>query len=216
MTRILFTSVFLMISAAGCASSGTKPDDMSAAQHRGAAADKQAKADEHAKHHDVPAAPNPSPSASGVVPGVNDLYFDTDVYNPTAKHALLSESYQNLADAHLAAARELETFEEKQCKSLPSATRSHCPLLGAVAKVSNIDGGVRLVLEDGANQAAVLAHIQCHFAYGRSQGHEGMDACPLYLKGVNSTEGEGVISLTTANAEEVDELRARAATHAGH
>lgn len=212
MTRISILILLLSALVVSCASNGTKPDDMSAEAHREAAAKQQSEADEHAQHHDAAAAP--VPNRKGIDASVDDLSYGVDFYNPAGTHAAFSESHRELAAAHLAAANNLEAFEEAQCKAFPASTRVACPLLGNVELTSPIAGGVRLQLVDSVKQEAVIAHIQCHLAFGRAQGREGMDHCPLYIEDVQVSKGTGFVELTTSNAAAVAELRTRAESHA--
>lgn len=212
----LLAAATAVLSISGCASDGTKPDDMSAAEHRAAAEHDRSKAEQHAEEYD-PHAISPRDPSSGddIIYGVDDVYWPGEVYNPTAAHRSLAERHQDLAHAHEAAAKSLEQFEEGACKAFPAKTRPACPLLGPVASVEDIDGGVRLRLSEGFAVEPVAAHVRCHFAFARTQGYQGMDACPLFLKGLRVQEGEGVIDLLLDDESQLEELRKRARSHAG-
>jgi len=141
------------------------------------------------------------------------MFYGLTDYNPTEGHLAQAQQHQDLAAEHRAAAEELEAYEEHECARFPSQTRASCPLLGQVASVEDVDGGVRVVLSEGANAAAVADHMRCHLAYARTQGREGMDRCPLYVEGA-AVDSEGDITLTTnAGDAAVAELRRRARAH---
>lgn len=212
----VLTAAMALLSVSGCASDGTKPDDMSAAQHRAAAEHERSEAEQHSKEYD-PHAISPRDPSGGedIIYGVDDVYWAGDVYNPTAPHRSLAEAHQDLAHAHEAAAKSLEQFEEAECKAFPASTRPSCPLLGPVASVEDIERGVRLRLSEGFAVEPVAAHVRCHFAFARTQGYEGMDACPLYLKGLRVQEGEGFIDLLLDDGDQIEALRSRARAHVG-
>lgn len=207
MMRALATVVLITW---GCASSGTDPHDMSADDHRRAAESHGDEADQHAAEYD-PDAEKTSRStpvhpgtyslgspASG--PGGGAYYYSSKKYNPTATHLEHADKHQRHADAHAAAAKALESYEDAECKSFPGSTRKHCPLMGNVVAVEDIDEpahgaggpaphaqhrwrGVRIRFADGVNMDAVVAHARCHMAFAATHGFEGMDHCPLYIKG---------------------------------
>jgi len=195
---------------AACGSQGTHPDDMSAEEHRDMAAGDEAEADEHESQYD----PDSRQPIGANTAGQSDLFYGLADYNPTEGHLAEAQRHQDLAAEHRAAAAALEAFEEQECARFPSETRASCPLLGQVTSVENVDGGVRVVLSEGANAAAVADHMRCHLAYARTQGREGMDHCPLYVEGA-TVDAEGGITLTTAAGDSaVAELRQRARAHA--
>ena len=66
------------------------------------------------------------------------------------------------------------------------------------------------------SRAALTAHIECHFANGRTDFFIGMAQCPLYIKqtAVSADATERTVDLTVEGADALAELRRRAATHA--
>ena len=60
---------------------------------------------------------------------------------------------------------------------------------------------------------AVLAHVKCHLAFAATTGREGMDACPLYLRGIEATSDGSTIELRSPDPKIREELRARIRTH---
>ncbi len=63
---------------------------------------------------------------------------------------------------------------QAECGDFPPDTRKVCPLLGQVGSSENIEGGVRIVLVEGANAEAVKAHVRCHLTSAAKQGFKGM------------------------------------------
>ena len=215
MFRTLTTLSFAAL-LTSCASSGTKPDDMSAQEHRAAAEKERQEAAKHAQQYD--------PKATGTRPidpshanhggaELGDAFWDEETYNPTASHKAVADKHEKLAEAHEKAAAALESFEEATCKSFPPATRKVCPLNGTVTRAEEIDGGVRLFFAPSVPIDAVVAHVKCHFGFARVNGYDGMSGCPLYVKGVQVKAGEHSIDLLGADDATVSEIRARLASH---
>ena len=218
--RALFIAFFALpftTALSGCASDGTKPDDMSADEHRAAAAKERQVAEQHEEKFDPNATstrPQDSVNRSNTVPGIDDVTWPEDVYNPTSPHKLTAEAHLKMAAKHEAAAAALEAYEDGVCKKISKKVRGMCPLLGPVSSVEDIDGGVRMHIRDGVKLQAIVDHMNCHMAYARTEGHKGMDECPLYLKGLTVKAGDGIVDLVTSDSGTVDELRKRAKTHA--
>lgn len=205
---VLWGASLTLVVASSCATTGARPDDMSAQGHRRAAEQHSSEANEHAAEYD--------PNASDLDYENGDLDYDFGevVYNPTAHHRGAAQRHQRHSEDHLAAAQALEQFEEGECASFPPTTRAVCPLLGQVASIEEIGNGSRVHLATGVNTDATAAHIRCHLAYARSQGREGMDRCPLYLQGVQSRKsGESAVDLTVDDDSLLGELRQRIADH---
>lgn len=206
----LITIVGVSIALTACGGSGTRPADMSAAEHRQAADDEAASADEHSEHDD----------GAGIQTGFTGSTASTDVfaegvYSPIVVHAELSAQHRELAEAHRAAAQALESFEDAECGAFPASTRASCPLLGQVVSVEDIEGGARANFGEGVNVDAAAAHIACHLAYARTEGHEGVIECPLYLRGVQSARS-GPSSVDFTVDGDVAELRTRLGAHVVH
>ncbi len=209
----IIVAACLIVPACG-APQGTEPDDMSASDHRRAAAAQRAKVARHRALYDPTAVDKDDSLAPGTGGGSFDFPFDA--YNPTAVHEHAADKAAGLARRHLAAARELETFEEGACKRFPPKTRGVCPVLTTITAWTPIDGGVRLFVRKSVSFDAVVAHARCHFAFGRARGFARMPDCPLYITGLELTADSGAktIELKASKAAGVAELRRRAATHA--
>ncbi|GEM_PF-741948 len=202
--------------ASGCTgASGTQPDDMGAATHREHAGREGAKADEAqreaARRAAKAAGEKPRPYAYGLTSGYS---FPVALYNPTDP-ADRARHHRELAARHRAAAEALERFERGTCAAFPPRTRAVCPVARAVSHTQHVDGGLRLFVRAGLPLQAVVAHMRCHHAYGRTRAFAGMPDCPLYIKGlrVRADRASRSVDLTVDDRASVRELRRRAATH---
>ena len=197
---------FILLLVAGCSSGqAVKDDSMSAEEHRAAAADHHEQGSQHEGESDLAT----TTSTSG------DPFFGVGGYDLDNYHDTEADRHHALAEQHAAAAERLEAFEEAQCASFPKATRSKCPLLGTVASVNDIENGAELTLVDGINVDAVTAHVQCHHAFARVQGRQGMDSCPMYVEGFAVERAGNVLRMTTS-PEQTEELRKRSRAHLNH
>lgn len=203
----------VVLSTVACSSQapGTEPDDMSIEEHRQEARKHEKMSEEHRDQYD--------PGAVGVrhdAPGAafSDVYT-TEVYNPTKHHSQTAQKHERHADQHEDAAEQLLSYEERHCVKFPEETRSTCPLMGQIKAVEDVEGGVRITFREGVPMQPTLDHMKCHFAFARTQGYQGMQSCPLYVRGVSfeSEEASDSIRLTTDNPEAVESLRRRTREH---
>ena len=192
----------------GCAHDHVRPDDMSASAHRERAQEEYAKADRDLMKYDPYARAYERAGSQRIASG--DATYAT--YNPTDFYRTDAQKKTKHAQEHLAAAAELERFTHQACKPFSPTVKTACPVLGPVASVEDIGGGVRVHLQPGAPVDAVMAHMRCHLAYAREQGWQPAPDCPLYLRGVDirrSDDGQA-IELTAKDGKTIDELRRRA------
>ena len=207
------TSVILVsVLATGCATTGAAPDDMSATRHREEAKRHKKRADGHRHQY------RPEATRSRVLGGRGDAALDTGLeyeeYNPTDWHLAQSRRHRQHSEDHRRAADALDSFEAKQCQAFEPTVRRACPLLGPIKSVVPIDDGVRFHLRAGVDAEKLMAHLECHFAFGRAQGREGMTTCPLYLRDLRVNKGSGdTVDLTTPHPDDLPELRRRALDH---
>lgn len=183
---VLFPSALAAVVASSCASStpGAQPEDMSAEKHRTEAEAHEAEAKEHEAQYD--------PTASQLKGGpirpnwgrAGTTSVDWRTYNPTLKHLTHASQHKGHAEDHRAAAAALEKSELELCAAVPVPVRAACPLESQIKEVAVTSEGVRLTIEAGVQPAALLAHARCHAAVGASLGRDGMEGCPLYLKGL--------------------------------
>ena len=177
-----FISMLAVALAVSCSASNpaVKPEEMSAAQHR-AEADREAETARHEAGMYKPQAAQPAPFGD---PLGKDYLYSVPIYNPTESHLKEAEAHRAHARRHEAAAQYLESFEQSECRKFPPATRAACPLLGPVARIDDIPGGVRVRFTEGVRVDAVIAHMRCHYAYAQTRGFDGSVGCPLYVRGL--------------------------------
>ena len=209
----LFVGMAILGLLLGCASTpGAKPEDMSAKSHEEAAAAEAAKAEQHAAKYD----PNAPGAVDPEVAAGSDFGFEGTDFNPTDAHNMQAEKHRRHADDHAAAAETLRRAEEDACESIAPDSRSWCPLLGPVAASENTPNGVRITVREGTNVEALVARVRCHVAFANTEGREGMDRCPLYVRGVQVQQaGPNSIELSTKGKASIRELQQRVADHIG-
>lgn len=200
----------VLLGVQGCLTTkGAQPDDMSAAEHEKVSE----RLDQDAVAHDQKYNPKLSyvdADNSGIVLGES-----VGPYNPTERHQTEASKLRRHAAAHRAAAHQLYSFEERECRAFQPETRRLCPLIGTINKVEYIDDGVRIELKDEVLLEAAVKHMRCHVAVGRTQGRKGMPQCPLYLKGLTiSATGDGRSVTLTTDTDNLQSLRVRIADHA--
>ncbi len=203
--------------AAGC--SGTVAErhtGMDAGAHRSESELHAREALEHREKYDPEASlPSYEPfrSTRSRFPS-GDFYWPAGQYNPTERHREHAGEHEQHARQHLAAARELEAFEEDACVSFPPETRTACPFAGHVEAVEPLLDGARVRLDTGIDTNAAMAHMRCHLAFARARAPR-IDHCPLYLPGVRIERvGDSRdVDLTVSDATEVPRLQDLARGH---
>ena len=140
----------------------------------------------------------------------DDPFFPQTYYDPARPEIDQADWHFAHAEAHERAARELERFEEKECRYFPPQTRSVCPQLGPAVGYQEIKSGVQITFDREVPAGAIAAHMRCHQAYARANGY-GL-GCPLFLKGldIRVTADEHGVTITTGDAKDLSELRERA------
>jgi len=201
-TSRLFASAFVL-GLVGCASPGTAPQDMSAAQHEAMAKQEDQAAAGHEAQHD----PNAVVTKEHCPRGQSSPCW-TSKENPTAKHESDAESHKEMAGKHRAAAAALAQAESVSCAGIDEADRDASPFYHRedITAVTPLDRSVKsgkqtstLVAGATVTFRAVpmlttewLQHeINCHLARAAAVGFDmpEMSYCPLMLKGVKATVG---------------------------
>ena len=189
MTARLVCAV-LVLAASGCATTGTHPHDMSAAEH-----ERAAKREERAaEHHQAQFDPDAWTTDSG---GCSSYCFDT-WSNPTSEHAREARRHRTLAAKHRKASQALRDTEASSCVGIPERDRDVSPFF----HVHDVEK-VELVAEDaasatylisfsevaGLNASAMQKLLDCHLARNAVLGHEvaEMEYCPLVPRDVEAT-----------------------------
>lgn len=223
--------VAVLALACGCIArpQAVRPDQMSAAEHRQAAAREQVAARDYERKVERPD-PLPDPLTwqqpfeaptgyqapfTPITPEIRGMVQQDD-WNERQANRLREEARQ-----HKRAAATLETFEATACGGHPEAVRAACPLLGPLAQLEDVPGGVRVTFSDPARADAAVAHMRCHFAYEQTRGFAGTDACPLFMRGLDirrAPDDPMAIDLTSPDPEvaaDIRELSRRQAVFAG-
>lgn len=207
----LALAVAVLVASCAGAAPGTRPDDMSAADHTRAANSHEAQAQQHEARYDSSATTTSQPHAA--VAHAPAALTTPSPYNPTSgEHEAAVEQHEEAQD-HAAAAQTLRQFEAVECRAFPPAEREACPLLSGVTRIEDIEHGVRIDFAANVPVSSVLARMQCHFAYARARAYEGMTNCPLYIRGVVARAGPGAsIELVASDAAVVRAVRAQTRT----
>ena len=178
-----------LFAACGGAAAGVQPDDMSAEAHARHATTEEAAADRHEAEYDPSAIE--TREVGGAVAARNEGGGAVRTVNPTAVHQQEAATHHDHAEQHAAAAQALRAYEAAECRAFPAEARAACPLLSDVTGVTDIAGGVRITFAPGAPVDPLIARMRCHFAYARTRAYEGMQSCPLYIRGVDVRAGAG-------------------------
>jgi hypothetical protein len=137
--------------------------------------------------------------------------YDRNVYDARNEHLVRARELREHARQHERAAFALEQFENAECRNFPASTRAACPLLGSVAGITNVAGGVRVEFQPGTRVDAVLAHMRCHLAFSAARGFADEWSCPLYMKGIEIRSGSGPrsVEIVSGNATVAREIQTR-------
>ena len=213
-----FSVVFVAIAfLAGCANKAknTEPDDMSVEEHQAAADEHEERAERHEEQYDPDAESQRQVATAATRPNAGGSTYRLETYNPTSRHEELAERHQEHVEQHEAAAQALLDYEEKHCARFPKKTRATCPLMGQVAGATEVKNGVRMSFHEDVNFEATSDHVQCHYAFARTEGYEGMETCPLYVNGIEVAENADArtITITAESKEAVEKIRERASAH---
>lgn len=197
MSAIRVLAATFAMGAAACATAhhGTRPDDMTAAEHQAASGEHGEQVVGSGYHH-------PTWSYSS---GWYPWYY----WSPDDEH-------RELAQAHRDSAEQLKLQYEAACANLPRGADVSSPLDTSVGSVSPIEGGIAFHLAETAGPPdRVLAQLRCHRAWLKLAPTPGAAEDPLQVDGVTwlTRAGRGEIEVrATASAESARaELARRAA-----
>jgi len=211
----------------GCAADpGTKPHDMSTAQHDAMANQETQAAEGHAEQHD-PAATTQSTQCAGK----GGCW--TSVSNPTAQHGDDAKRHRELAQKHRAASAALAEAETRACAGLSDEDRDMSPFYHRedIASVSPLveeikagkgstkkEVGATIVFHavPGLTAEWLQRVVDCHLARAAAAGHDmpEMTYCPLVPKGAKAkvtSLGNGfAVNVSADDAATVAEIKKRA------
>lgn len=192
--------------ALSCATAGTRPDDMSAADHRARAAEERQAAAAHEAQYDE------SARAVKIETSLGDATLAPDEYNPTHWQHEAALAHERTADAHLKAATTLETSEDAECTGIAPAARAACPLFTRTS-VTDIDHGVKVTFGDVETAARASAVIRCQQAFARTRGYQDMPSCTLYARGLQVKLDGATVELRAKDDADVERLRTNVRAH---
>ena len=229
--------ILTMIPTVACAGDpGTRPHDMSAAQHQSAAEQEEAAGKAHGTQYD-PGATKDSTicGQAGTIRPFTQTGPPcwTSRTNPTAQHSQDAERHRELAAKHRAAAAALVEAEQKACAGIDEADRDTSPFYhqedilsveAAEEKPADVYGvgaarttGATIVFRTvpGLTLEWFQHEVNCHIARASAAGHEmpEMSYCPLVLKGVSATvssKGDGfAVRVTSDDKQTAQEILQR-------
>ena len=214
---------------ASCATSGTEPHAMTAAQHETAAKSEEQAAKEHGAQYDPSAAAPPTMLCPFVV-GVTCYRSWTSVDNPTAQHLADGKRHAELALQHRAASQTLKDAEARACKNVPEGDRDISPfyhredIVSAGPFSEGLALGARRVIGAEVVFAALPGMtaewlqrvVDCHLARNPVLGDAAkeMPYCPLAVPHVKATvrsAGNGfAVDISSDDDRSVREVISRA------
>lgn len=207
-------AIAAVLTFGACATTeGTKPHDMSKAQHEAAASREDANAKEHGGQY--------APNATATVEQCSRGGCWTSKVNPTEQHKRDAQERKRLAQEHRAAAQALTVAEDKACAGLDDDDRVTSPFYHRedISEISKADrtaqegygthqefAGGRAVFRATPGMTAEWLQrlVDCHLARAAAVGNSmpEMNYCPLALKDVSavvSSAGNGFAITVTSN-----------------
>jgi hypothetical protein len=200
MRSLLLATASVCFALAGCAADqGTRPHDLSAAQHDAMARTEDKSAAEHAAQFDPNAPRVPTLCGKGREP------CWSSTVNPTARHLADVEEHRKLAAEHRAASQALRDAEARACVGLADADRDMSPFahredIASVQELVTRTGGkspssrqtgavVVIRAVPGLTAQWLQRVVDCHLARNAAVGHDlaEMPYCPLVPNGVTAT-----------------------------
>jgi hypothetical protein len=235
--RLVFTMGLLGV--AGCATTtpGSRPHEMSAAQHEAAAKNEEQTAAAHAAQYDAHATEAREycrRGATGSSRGqVTDICW-TSVTNPTEAHLKMAEEHRRHAADHRAGSAALRDAEARACNGISEDDRDISPfdhrediesveplkatLSSAKTGTSAYTVGAVVTIRalPGLTPEWLQRTVDCHLARNAALGHNvpEMPDCPLVPNGVEarvSSTGSGfAVAIRSDNPDTAKEVLARA------
>ena len=208
-TRLMRASmVVLGVMAASC--SHVKAESQTVDEHRTEAEIHLENAREEQAQADPAQPMRPAPRGPGS-PMFGQLDVPFEPYFPSDEHLQAADRELAAANAHLAAAKSLEKFEDKACEGVSAGERASCPLFAStVRRVDWVKDGFKLTFKQVTDAAQTFPRLRCHLAYAVASGFD-QPSCPLFLKGTTlRREGTDAIAFESDSPEVAVALRAQA------
>ena len=173
---------------------GTRPDDMTAAEHHAAAREHAEMVTGSAYHH-------PTWSYSS---GWYPWYY----WSPDDEH-------RALAEAHRDSAEQLKLQYDAACATLPAGAAASSPLETSTMSTSPIEGGIVFHLGEAAGPPdRLLAQLRCHRAWLKLAPTPGAADDPLQVDGVTWLARAGRAEVEVRAIASGDSARAELARRA--
>ena len=203
--RIVALAAIAATAACGHAA-GTRPHDMSEAEHQHAADKESRLADTHGPQFEQSAQVRvPICDSTATGEGGRPVCW-TDTVNPTEEHRKRAEDHRRLAEEHRRASEALRTAEGRACGDIAEADRDLSPFahlddirgveellvarkIGKVSTKHQVGATVTMNAVPGLTPQWLQRVVDCHLARNAALGHQGggMPLCPLVPKGVTAS-----------------------------
>ncbi len=133
------------------------------------------------------------------------------------RHFASTQTAEQHADEHRAAAPALRSFEDGACRDIAPEIRAECPLLGNVVSADDFEDGIILHLSLHMHPGEVIQRARCHMAFGHAHDHGDNSKCPLYVPsvGLRHADEQRSLELYVRDPDELEELWRRVHDHAG-
>jgi hypothetical protein len=238
MSRSIWSSIILAAALAACGTTapGTRPHDMSAAQHEHEATQHESMAQEHQAQYD-PDAVTRKESCRNRLGGTGRTDKGgicwTSVTNPTETHMQQANEHRQLAAEHRAASAALRSAEAQACAGIPPEDRDMSPFehtddIASVQPLMEPSGPPKARMQrtagaiitfravPGMTAEWLQREVDCHLARNASLGHvmPEMPTCPLVPNGararVTSTGSGFAVTVRSDDDQAAKEILERA------
>lgn len=194
MTIRVVTSMLVLAGACATGHLGTRPDDMTAAEHLSAA-----------REHSEQVTGAHVHAHQGLYPGYASFPWYHHGSYPWYYAWDPDEEHRALAAAHRDAAEQLKLQYESACAAVPHGLEATSPLDAFAIAISPIDRGIVFHLSPQAGPPEiVLARLRCHLAWLRLAPTDAAANSPLLVEGVawmTHAASTGVEAMATARDE---------------
>lgn len=209
-----------MVGSFGCATPGTRPHDMSTAEHEKAALLAEAEASEHAARFDA------SQATSTLV--CSRAGCRSQDVNPTSMHLDEAAQLRHLASEHQQAADALRSEVSRACQGETDGTGPLAPFFRPeyVERVEPsyrygrdravVGATIAFTKVPGLRAAAVQRDLECHLARSAAAGFSAaeMSYCPLASRDVHAVareeNGRVLVEIMTGERATAEEVLRRA------
>lgn len=213
------------LAGSGCATSGTRPHDMSVAGHEKSASIAEAEASEHAAREPGESAREASPQ---VMCRIGPCWREDATSAP--QHGAAAVKLRAAAAEHRKAAAALREAESRACADLSEGDRDLSPFFHrddiervepayhrANSRLQALAGATVVFAQvPGLSAGWMQKSLDCHLARNAAMGFDAqeMSYCPLAPKGVHAIarekQGRVTVEVTAADARTGEEVLRRA------